>query len=192
MRLLEVRLQEFLQESVPLGQAIVGRFVLVAVGGVFRRMGRRVEIANRVERAQGVGDGRLMPWCDFLDGFQADARHPVDAFPAGVERVRVGVGRRFGFSDQNGRSRRVDEAWPGPDAGYPALDALGPALLLLVEIGKMIEACQGVGFDCIVPYAVDCRARKSGLGDQRLALKIQTEPLEVLSNADREHAREGY
>jgi hypothetical protein len=25
-----------------------------------------------------------------------------------------------------------------------------------------------------------------------LALKIQTEPLEVLSNADREHAREGY
>jgi hypothetical protein len=25
-----------------------------------------------------------------------------------------------------------------------------------------------------------------------LALKIQTEPLEFLSNADREHAREGY
>lgn len=31
MRLLEVRLQEFLQESVPLGQAIVGRLVWVAV-----------------------------------------------------------------------------------------------------------------------------------------------------------------
>lgn len=31
-------------------------------------MGRRVEIANRVERAQGVGDGGLMLWGDFLDG----------------------------------------------------------------------------------------------------------------------------
>ena len=104
----------------------------------------------------------------------------------------VGEGRRFGFSDENGWSLRVDQAWPGPDAGYPTLDALGPALLLSVEIGKTIEACQGVGFDCIVPDSVDCRARKSGLGDQRLALKIQTEPLEFLSNADREHAREGY
>jgi hypothetical protein len=75
-------------------------------------------------------------------------------------------------------------------AGNPTLDALRPALLLSVENGKSIEACQGVGFDGIVPDSVDFRARKSGLGDQRLALKIQAEPLEFLSNADREHARE--
>ena len=31
-------------------------------------MGRSLEIANRVKRAQGVGDGGLMPWGDLLDG----------------------------------------------------------------------------------------------------------------------------